>query len=104
MLYAAWRLFATRKTRWQPDTLIDAIKIRPHSREALYNLGMFYQESGQYSRAVDTYEVLGKMDTLSGCALIQRDISTSFTCGFRKGGCDFTKAIARDPQYAESWV
>lgn len=60
--YEAWiqlGLIASRKN----DSLAEfyyqnALKIRPESEEAHYNLGMFYQENEKYQKAINTYNQL----------------------------------------------
>lgn len=37
------------------DHYRNAIRIQPENPEAVYNLGMFYQQSGQYDKALETY-------------------------------------------------
>jgi tetratricopeptide (TPR) repeat protein len=39
------------------------LNIRPQSKEAIYMLGLFFQENGQFDKAIATYQNLGKVDT-----------------------------------------
>jgi len=97
-------LFATRNDLLAAGYFANALRIRPNSREALYNLGMFYQESGQYAKAIGTYEVLSKVDTTFRDAPYNIGyINLVYLQDFKKAVEYFTKAIARDPQHAESW-
>jgi len=97
-------LFATRHDPLSAGYFDNALRIRPNSKEALYNLGMFYQESGQYARAVGTYETLARTDTTFRDALYNIGyINLVYLQDFGKAVEYFTKAIARDPGYAESW-
>jgi tetratricopeptide (TPR) repeat protein len=41
---------------------INAIKINPNSQEAIYNLGMYYQENENWNRAIETYTTLLKIN------------------------------------------
>lgn len=41
---------------------INAIKINPNSEEAIYNLGIFYQENENWNRAIETYTTLLKVN------------------------------------------
>lgn len=97
-------LFATRHDPLSAGYFNNALRIRPNSKEALYNLGMFYQESGQYARAIGTYEVLARTDTTFRDALYNIGyINLVYLQDYRKAVEFFTKAIAKDPGYAESW-
>lgn len=40
----------------------NALKIRPQSVEALYNIAMFYQENGQLQQAIETYKNILQID------------------------------------------
>ena len=97
-------LFATRKDPLAAGYFNNALRIRPGSKEALYNLGMFYQESRQYARAIGTYQVLSKVDTTFRDAPYNIGyINLVYLQNFRQAIEYFTKAIARDPKYAEAW-
>ncbi|MEI8005571.1 MAG: tetratricopeptide repeat protein [Bacteroidota bacterium] len=97
-------LFATRHDQLSAGYFNNALRIRPNSKEALYNLGMFYQESGQYSKAIGTYEVLARIDTTFRDALYNIGyINLVYLQDYSKAVEYFTKAIAKDPGYAESW-
>ncbi len=97
-------LFATRKDPLAAGYFNNALRIRPLSREALYNLGMFYQESGQYPKAIGTYEVLSRVDTTFRDAPYNiAYINLVYRQDFQTAVEYFTKAITRDPKYAESW-
>lgn len=97
-------LFATRKDPLAAGYFNNALRIRPSSIEAMYNLGMFYQESGQYSKAIVTYEELGKLDTTFRDAPYNIGyIYLVYLQDYKQAVENFTKAIARDPRHAESW-
>jgi len=97
-------LFAIRKDPLAAAYFNNALRVRPNSKEALYNLGMFYQESGQYEKAIAAYEVLGKADTTFRDAPYNIGyINLVYLQDFTKAVEYFSKAIARDPKYAESW-
>lgn len=97
-------LFATRKDPLAADYLNNALRIRPNSREALYMLGMFYQESGLYSKAIGTYEVLLKTDTTFRDAAYNIGyIYLVYSPDYAKATEYFTMAIQRDSSHAESW-
>ncbi len=41
---------------------LNALKINPNSQEAMYDLGMYYQESDNYNAAIETYTTLLKVN------------------------------------------
>jgi len=97
-------LFATRHDPLSAGYFNNALRIRPNSKEALYNLGMFYQESGQYFKAIGTYEILARTDTSFRDALYNIGyINLVYLQDYSKAVEYFTKAIAKDPGHAESW-
>ncbi|MCX6287272.1 MAG: tetratricopeptide repeat protein [Bacteroidetes bacterium] len=97
-------LFATHKDPLAAGYFTNALRIRPASKEALYNLGMFYQESGQYPKAIGTYEVLSRVDTTFRDAPYNIGyINLVYLQDFKAAVEYFTKAIKLDPEYAESW-
>ena len=97
-------LFATRRDPLAAGYFNNALRIRPGSKEALYNLGMFYQESSEFSKAIGTYEVLSRVDTTFRDAPYNIGyIYLVYFQDFNKAVEYFTKAIIRDPQYAEAW-
>jgi len=56
-------LYSMRKDPVAADYLKAAIRLRPGSKEALYMLGMFYQETGVYDKSIQTYAILAKVDS-----------------------------------------
>ncbi|MEI7491745.1 MAG: tetratricopeptide repeat protein [Bacteroidota bacterium] len=97
-------LYATHKDPLAAGYFTNALRIRPNSREALYNLGMFYQESGQYPKAIGTYEVLSRVDTTFKDAPYNIGyINLVYLQDFKTAAEYFSMAIARDPAYAEAW-
>ena len=97
-------LFSTRKDPLAAGYYNNALRIRPNSKEAMYSLGMFYQESGQFPKAIGTYEVLSKLDTTFRDAPYNIGyINLVYLQNFEKAVEYFTKAIVRDSGYADSW-
>ena len=97
-------LFALKKDPMTADYLKNALTIRPNDREALYMLGMFYQETGQYVKAIEVYKRLQKADTAFR--------NSSFNIGyiylvylkdFPQAIAFFSNAIKRDPVYYEAY-
>lgn len=53
-------LSAAQKNPLAESYYLNAIKINPNSQEAMYNLGMYYQETDNYNAAIETYTTLLK--------------------------------------------
>ena len=97
-------LYSMKKDPMAADYLKNALKILPGSKEALYMLGMFYQETGQFENAIQTYTTLSKTDTsfrnapynMGFIYLVHlKDFKKAITC--------FTDALHRDPGYFEAY-
>jgi len=57
------QLFSMKNDPIAADYLKNALSLRPNSKEALYSLGMFYQKTNQYYKAIEVYKRLQKADT-----------------------------------------
>jgi tetratricopeptide (TPR) repeat protein len=96
-------LYSMKKDPVAADYLKNAIRIRPDSKEALYMLGMFYQETGKYDAALDTYAKLSKIDTTFRDASYNSGyIYLVYLHDFRKAADFFTAALKRDPGYIDA--
>jgi len=97
-------IYSVRKDPLTAAYLNNALKIRPGNSSALYMLGMYYQETAQYDKAINTYEVLSRVDTLVKDAPYNIGyINLVYRQDYQAAIVSFTKAIARDPEYAEAW-
>ncbi len=96
-------LYSMRKDPVAADYLKNAIRIRPDSREALYMLGMFYQETGKYEYALETYAKLEKVDsTFKDASFNTGYIYLVYLRDFKKAANYFTTSLQRDPGYIEA--
>jgi tetratricopeptide (TPR) repeat protein len=96
-------LYAMRKDQLAADYLKNAVRIRPDSKEALYMLGMFYQETGKYEDALETYAKLTKVDsTFKDASYNTGYIYLVYLHDFKKAASYFTTALKRDPGYIEA--
>jgi len=96
-------LYSKRKDPLAADYLKNAINIKPDSREALYMLGMFYQENGKYEEAIKTYATLSKVDTTFKDAPYNTGyIYLVYLHDFTKAATYFTLALKNDPGYIEA--
>lgn len=81
-----------------------AIDLEPGSYEAHYLLGMYYQDHGRLDEAHNEYEILAGIDSTQAAPYYNRGyIEMVYRQNFDKAVNWFTKAIERDPAYAEAW-
>lgn len=55
-------MYAAKRNPIAESYYLNAIKINPSSEEAIYNLGMYYQEMEIWNRAIETYTTLLKLN------------------------------------------
>jgi tetratricopeptide (TPR) repeat protein len=97
-------LYSLRKEKIAADYLRNALAIRPDSREALYLLGMFYQETGQYFMAIETYKRLRKADsTFRNAPYNIGYIALVYLKDYPQAILNFSSAIKTDPGYYEAY-
>jgi tetratricopeptide (TPR) repeat protein len=97
-------LYSIKKDKMAADYLRNALNIRPESKEALYLLGMFYQENNQFDKALETYAILEKVDTTFKNAPYNTGyIYLVYLNDFQKAALFFSRAILKDPGYVEAY-
>lgn len=97
-------LYSVKKDPMAELYFRNALNIRPTSREALYNLGLFYQETGKYDKAIQTYQALAKADTSNRDAYHNTGyIYLVYLNDYRKAISFFDDAVKRDPGFYEAW-
>jgi len=97
-------LYTIKKDKIAENYLKNAINIRPKSKEALYMLGMFYQDNGQYKKAIETYAILSVADTAFRNAPYNTGyIYLVYLKDFKLAEKFFTDALKRDPGYVEAY-
>jgi tetratricopeptide (TPR) repeat protein len=97
-------LYSIKKDPLAVDYLRNALNIRPQSKEALYLLGMYYQENGQYEKALETYAILGRVDsTMRSVPYNTGYIYMIYMKDFPKAAHYFSLAIQKDPGYVEAY-
>ncbi|MEI6684085.1 MAG: tetratricopeptide repeat protein [Bacteroidota bacterium] len=97
-------LYSIKKDPMAVLYLKNALNIRPHSREALYMLGLFYQESGQFNNAIVTYQALAKFDTAFREAPYNiAYIYLVYLKDFKKAAAYFSESIRKDPAYYQAY-
>jgi len=97
-------LYSMKKDPLSEMYLKNALALQPQSREALYMLGMYYQETMKYDLALSTYQRLEKSDT----AFREASYNQGYIClvylkDFPRAAKFFTEAIRKDPEYYEAW-
>lgn len=97
-------LYAIKKDPMAGLYFNNALNLRPKSREALYMLGLFYQETGAFDKAIATYQRLAKADTaFRDASYNQGYIYLVYQKDFTKAAQLFSEAIKKDPGYYEAY-
>lgn len=97
-------LYALRKDPKAAAYLKNALNVRPQSKEALYMLGMFYQETGKYKEALNVYQNLSAMDsTIRSAPFNMGYIYLVYLDDYPSAIKLFSEAVKRDPGYYEAW-
>ncbi|MEI7662302.1 MAG: tetratricopeptide repeat protein [Bacteroidota bacterium] len=97
-------LYSIKKDPLAVLYLRNALNLRPRSREALYMLGLFYQETGQYNNAILSYQSLSKFDTAFRDAPYNIGyIYMVYLKDFTKAVSCFSESIKRDPAYYQAY-
>ncbi len=86
------------------DYFNNALNINPQSIEALYSLAFFYQENGEYNKAIEKYTTLLQIDTKYKYAHYNLGyIHLVYLQVYNVAAKHFTDAINCDPNYAEAY-
>jgi tetratricopeptide (TPR) repeat protein len=97
-------LYAVKRDPMAELYLKNALSLRPASREALYMLGLHYQETGKYDKAIATYQLLAKSDTAFRDAIYNQGyIYLVYLKDFNKAIQLFTESVKKDPEYFEAY-
>lgn len=81
------------------DYYRNALEIKPASEEALYNLGMYYQESEQYDMAINVYKSILQLDPVDFDSHFNMGvIYTEYLDSLGKAMENFNLAIRDNPQ------
>jgi tetratricopeptide (TPR) repeat protein len=97
-------LYAVKRDPLAELYLKNALKLRPYSKEALYMLGVYYQDNGKYDNAIATYQVLAKADTaFRDASYNQGYIYLVYLKDFKKAVQLFTESLEKDPNYFEAY-
>lgn len=81
-----------------------ANRANPRSTEALYNLGLIYQENGQPEKAIQSYESIIKIEPDNKLAYYNIGyVNLVYLNKYSEGVSSFTKALALDSNYIDAW-
>jgi len=97
-------IFESRDPQMSIEYFKSAVKANPKSIEALYNLGLLYQENDQPEKAVQSYETINKLDPANKFAFYNIGyVNLVYLNKYSNGITFFTKAIELDPEYTDAW-
>jgi len=95
-------LYAEQKNPLALDYYSNALKLKPNSIEALYNVAKFYQDIAAYSKALEAYNILLRVNKKYKYAYFNKGVI--YLIGFQKYkmaiDC-FDAAIKQDSLYTE---
>jgi len=97
-------LFTLKNDPLGEGYLSNALRIRPGNKEALYMLGLYYQNTGRYEKAFQTYDRLSAIAPGFRNAPYNRGyIYLVYLNDFPRAVDEFTKAILIDSGYTDAW-
>ncbi|HEY0977459.1 MAG TPA: tetratricopeptide repeat protein [Flavobacteriales bacterium] len=97
-------LSAARKDPLAVQYYSTAVNLRPNSVEALYALGLAYQESGRDSLALAIYDRIKELDHANALPWYNSGyIHMEHRNDDARARIEFSKAIELEPQYADAW-
>jgi tetratricopeptide (TPR) repeat protein len=97
-------LCAMRKDSMAIEYYQSALSLRPTSTEALYNLGIYYQESGRFEKAFATYNLLNKVQPKNEGAHHNKGyMYLVFFNEKEKAIQQFDSALRINPKYVEAY-
>lgn len=97
-------LLADKKDRMAVEYYNNAIRIKPHSTEAFYDKGKFYQDIKDWDNAITTYNLLLAIDSNYKYAHYNLGAIELLTSKkYDKALSHFDKALQSDPQYVEAY-
>jgi tetratricopeptide (TPR) repeat protein len=97
-------LYATHNDPIALQYYNNALKLQPHSVEALYDRGLFYQNTGAFEKAVNDYNELLKVDPNYAYAYFNLGyIAMIFEKDYAKAIPLFTRALTFEAHYVEAY-
>ena len=97
-------LYATHNDPLALQYYNSALKLQPHSVEALYDRGLYHQNTGSIDKAINDYNELLKIDPSYGFAYFNLGyIAMKHEKDYRKAIPLFTNALAHESHYVEAY-
>jgi tetratricopeptide (TPR) repeat protein len=97
-------IYAVHKNKLAADYYKAALQVRSNSIEALYNMGIFYQETEAYNEAMDSYRKIITINPKYKFAHYNLGyIHMFYLRVYRQAVVHFTDAINCDPRYVEAY-
>ena len=97
-------LYSAQKSTLAAGYFTSALNNKPESKEALYMLGMFYQENDQPEQALGVYKRMITLDSRDKIAHYNSGyVNLVYLKKFKEGADFFSTAIQIDPVYADAW-
>ena len=97
-------LYASKKNKLAVNYFNNALNVDSKSIEALYALGMFYQESGEYRKAIEKYSMILQIDPKYKYANFNIGyVYLVYLQEYENAKKYFTNAIENDPKYVEAF-
>jgi tetratricopeptide (TPR) repeat protein len=97
-------LYSVKHSQLAVDYYNNALNLNPKSTEALYSLALFYQENGEYNKAIEKYTTLLQVDPTNKYAHYNLGyIHLVYLQVYDVAAKHFTDAINCDPNYAEAY-
>ncbi len=106
--------FAARKNKMAENYYRSALSIKPNSIEALYDIGIYYQDVGEYTKAAESYNKILAIDStweiayynLGYLQIIAADLcetESEYKEHLNQGITLFSKAISLNDTYAQAY-
>jgi tetratricopeptide (TPR) repeat protein len=97
-------LYATHYDPIALEYYNSALKLKPHSVEALYNRGLYYQNTGSLEKAEKDYNEILKLDPTHGFAYFNLGyIAMRYEKDYKKAIPLFSNALAHENHYVEAY-
>ncbi|MCK9611892.1 MAG: tetratricopeptide repeat protein [Bacteroidales bacterium] len=97
-------IYSTKNNPLAADYFNNALNLNPKSIEALYALAMFYQNTGEYNKAIEKYSTILQINPKYKFAHYNLGyIHLVYLQVYNQAIKHFTDAISCDPNYAEAY-
>jgi tetratricopeptide (TPR) repeat protein len=97
-------IFADKKNKLAVDYFNNALNLQPENTEVSYYLALFYQETGEYEKAIHIYEAMLQKHPDFYFALYNIGyVNLVYLNDYDKAIEYFTKAISIKPDYADAY-